>query len=368
MMALGDSHKVKRLGLGRGMKTLFITRKYPPIVGGMENYSYNLIKYFKKLERDTYFIVNAKGNKYLPLFLPKAYFEALSLIKKNKITHVHICDALMAPLGNRIKRKTAVKTSITVHGLDITYNKGWYQKYIPRYVAKFDNIICISNNTKKECIKRGIPENKISIIPNGVNPDEFYINKPKKELRNKLAKKLTLDLGNKKILFTSGRLVKRKGVEWFVNNVMPNLSNNYIYLVSGDGPEKENIKKAINENNLNDRVFLLGKTDFEILKLLYNTSDLFIMPNISVEGNIEGFGIVAIEAGSCGLSVIASNIEGIKDAVINGKTGWLVKEKDSKGFIKIIKGKNIDRDKVRKEVIKNFDWKTVTEEYRRVLR
>ena len=54
--------------------------------------------------------------------------KAISTIKKNNITHLHICDALLAPLGNRIKKKTNVKTSITVHGLDITYPKKWYQK------------------------------------------------------------------------------------------------------------------------------------------------------------------------------------------------------------------------------------------------
>ena len=99
------------------------------------------------------------------------------------------------------------------------------------------------------------------------------------------------------------------------------------------------------------------------LKLLYNSADLFIMPNISVHGNMEGFGIVAIEAGSCGLPVITSGIEGIKDAVINSKNGWIVGEKNIDGFVKKIKSKKLNSKKIKKFVRDNFDWKKITRRY-----
>lgn len=350
------------------MKILFLTRVHPPIVGGLENQSYNLVNNFKEINKETYVIANTHGKKFLPFFIPYSFFKSLFLIYKNNINYLHLSDGLMAYEGLWIKRITGIKSIITIHGLDITYQNWFYQKIIPSSINKLDKVICISNHTKEECIKKGISNNKITVIPNGVNTQEFFINKPKNILKKQLEKKLNISLENKIILLTVGRLVKRKGIDWFINNVMPSLYNKYIYLISGDGKEREEIKNSIFKKNLQNNVFLLGKTDFETLKLLYNASDLFIMPNITVKGDTEGFGIVLIEAGSCGLPVIASNIEGIKDAVINGKTGWLIAERNTSEFINTIKKKPLSKDKVREEVINNFDWEKIARRYLEVMR
>ncbi len=352
------------------MKILFLTRKYPPQTGGMENQSYNLIKNFKELngENNTFVIANKKGNKFLIFFLPYSFFKALYIIWKNKITHLHLSDGLLAFEGYLIKKLTGVKTAITIHGLDITYKNKIYQNLIPYSVSKLDKLICVSNNTKKECIKKGIPKEKIVVIPNGINPEEFIINKPKKQLRKKLESKLNLKLENKKILLTVGRLIKRKGVEWFVLNVMTKLKDNYIYLIAGEGEERENIEKAIEKNRLQEKVFLLGKVNKEMLKLLYNSADLFIMPNIKVRGDAEGFGIVALESGSCGLPVIASNIEGLSDAVINGETGWLVEEKNAERFVEKIETKRLISKKVIGTIHKKFSWNKISKEYSKKLK
>jgi len=350
------------------MRILFLTRVHPPVIGGLENQSYNLIENFKKINKETFTLINTKGKKILPFFIPYSFFKALFLIRKNKITHLHLSDGVMAWEGKWIKKLTGVKTAITIHGLDITYKNWLYQKIIPKSINKLDKIICISNHTKEQCVKRGISEKKIIIIPNGVNSDEFILKGSKRELRKRLSEKLKLNLENKRILLTTGRLVKRKGVEWFVNNVMLKIGKNYIYLISGDGPEKESIKKDIEKNNLEKNVLMLGRTDFKTLKLLYNSSDIFVMPNIKVKGDMEGFGIVIIEAGSCGLPVITSGIEGISDAVINGKTGWIVGEKNTKEFIKKINSKLLDKKRVRETVKNNFDWKKIVKKYLGVLR
>jgi glycosyltransferase involved in cell wall biosynthesis len=353
---------------GGEMKILFLTRVHPPIIGGLENQSYNLVESFKKINHGTFVIKNTRGKKFLPLFLPLAYFKAISLIKKNQITHLHLSDGLLAPLGARIKEKTGVKVFATVHGLDITYKNKCYQSKIPKALNQLDKIICISNATKEECIKRGVNKDKIVVVPNGVNVDEFVIMEDTERLREVLEKKIGITLENKKILLTHGRLVKRKGVEWFINHVMPKLSESYIYLISGDGEERENIKKAIDKNNFQNRVFILGKTNSNILKLLYNSSNLFIMPNIHIEGNLEGFGLVALEAGSCGLPVIASNIEGIPNAIINGKTGWLVKEKDAQEFVTRIKNSEFNKKRIIGIVRENFEWGKIAENYLEVMR
>lgn len=351
------------------MKILFLTRVHPPVIGGLENQSHNLVNNFKKINKETFVIVNTKGKKALPWFLPIAYLKALNLIKKEKITHLHLSDGLMAIIGAGLRRKTGVKTIVTIHGLDITFQNKLYQKMVPKRINELDKVICVSENTKKECLKKGIDKNKIVVVSNGVNVNEFFLKESKKDLRENLSKEININLKNKKVLLTTGRLVKRKGVGWFVSNVMPELGNDYVYLISGDGEEKENIEGAIKKHKLENKVYLLGKTGFKVLKLLYNSADLFIMPNIYVPGDVEGFGLVAVEAGSCGLPVVASNIDGIPAAVIEGKTGYLVKERSvEKFFEKTKKAEKLNPEKIREIVKQKFSWEDIVKRYLEVMR
>jgi len=77
----------------------------------------------------------------------------------------------------------------------------------------------------------------------------------------------------------------------------------------------------------------LAKSPIDFRDILMNAADAFIMPNISIPDDVEGFGISALEAGACGLPVIASNIQGIRDAILDGITGYLVGERDVAGYI-----------------------------------
>lgn len=350
------------------MRILFLTRKYPPSIGGMQSFSYNLVENFKKINSGTFLIANRKGGKNLPFFLPYSFIEALLLIKKNKIEILHLSDGLLAISGYFLKKLTGIKVAITIHGLDIIYPNSLYQKINPFFVKNLDLVICNSQATREECLKRGIRKDKCEVIPIGVNPREFVLKIPKNILKKKLSQQLGITFKNTKILLTVGRLVKRKGVVWFIEEVMPKLKKNFIYLISGEGSEEKNIKRATQEHHLNNEVFLLGKTDFETLKILYNSADIFIMPNIKVKGDMEGFGIVALEAAACGLPVVASDIEGIKDAVLEGKTGFLIQEKNAEEFIRKIRFGKVSPDMVVKEIKRRFSWKKIAYLYQEALK
>jgi glycosyltransferase involved in cell wall biosynthesis len=341
------------------MQLLFITRKYPPSIGGMEKVSYDLSNELSK-KIPTTIIAWGHSQKWLFYFLPKALLQALFLIPSKKITKVHLADGLLAPLGLFIKILTRRKVTVTVHGLDITYRNKFYQAIVPYCLSKLDKVICISSATKVECIKRGIPADKCTIIPWGVYPDEFKI----KATREALEKIAGINLSNKKVLITVGRLVKRKGVAWFVENVMPNLDDKYVFLVAGDGPEREIIQASINNLRLQKRVKMLGKVSDIDKKILYNTADVFLMPNIMVDGDIEGFGIVAIEASSAGLPVLASSVEGIKDAVLQKKTGLLYQPSNSSD---LLNGLNhigeLSKLSIQHSIESNFGWPKITERY-----
>jgi len=344
---------------------LFITRNYPPQVGGLENYSYNLINEFEKQE-STWKIVFSKSRIHLFWFLPYCLFKAILMIRNYRIDTLHICDALLSPVGLLLKFMTGRKVTTSVHGLDITFPNRLYQAIIPECVSQLDMVICVSRSTRDECTMRGIPLQKCKVIPNGVTPSDFILSKSPGEVRFILGETLGTTFSDKKVLLTVSRLVKRKGVAWFMENVMPRLDNSYIYIVAGDGPEYKFILEKIDKHKLNQRVFLLGNVSDEMRNLLYNGSDIFILPNITVENDVEGFGIVAIEAGSCGLPVIASNIQGIRDAVLDGRTGYLVAERDAESFINAISNMSLRKDQIKSTVTSTFGWPQIYEKYRNV--
>ena len=352
------------------MEILFITRKFPPTKGGMEEVAYGLYKYLSE-------IINVKlvkwsgSNKWLPLVLPYLLIKSFWILFTKKIDAIYLQDGLLSPLGLVLKmfRKPVV---ITIHGLDITYKNKLYQFLIPRYIKRLDKIICVSQATKQECIKREIPEEKITVIHDGVS-DEFYIDEDKEVLKSELKKKLNLKLDDKNILLSVGRLIERKGFHWFVESVVPKLlkqRNDFLYLIAGDGIFRERIKNTIANSGLKKHVILLGKVDNETLKLLYNASDIFIMPNIRVEGDMEGFGIVVLEAASCGVPVVASRLEGIQDAVKDGRNGFLVEPYGINGFIGLIDRilKNSEREensrkRIREFTLKNYNWGAISGKY-----
>jgi len=345
---------------------LFISRNYPPQIGGLEAYSYNLIKYFGEQHRVNR-IVLSKPRRHLLWFMPYALLKALYLIKSEPISRIHLCDGFLSVIGVFIKAFGPAVVSVTIHGLDITFRNRLYQSLIPRCVARLDKIICVSRHTQEKCLDRGIPAEKIYVIPNGIDPADLRVSQTRQRCRAEAAERLGLSLEGKRILLTVGRLVPRKGVAWFVQEVMPRLDDRYYYLIVGEGPEFERITSVVSRCHLEDRVFLLGKVTEGARNNLLHASDLFIMPNVDVDGDIEGFGIAAIEAGCIGLPVIASDVQGLKDAVLDGRTGFLVEAGNTEEFLDRIEKTNLDREAVRSLVIETYDWRRIYRRYRDVL-
>ena len=349
-----------------GIKFLLITRNYPPKVGGLENYSYNLINEFES-NFETYKLVLSKSNLHLAWFLPYCLIMAVYIARRRNVKHIHLCDALLSPVGVLLKLFTNAQVSTSVAGLDITFRNPIHQRTVPWCVGKMDAVICISNATRDECVARGVDPGKCKVIPVGIRSELAHIDLSRDELLRRAAHLCNVKITDRVLLVTVGRLVKRKGVAWFVEQVFPRLPEKYLYFIVGDGPEREKIEALIKDNHLSDRVLLLGRLPDDQRNLILNASDLFIMPNIVVAGDIEGFGIVALEAGAAGLPVIASNIQGIRDAVIDGQTGYLAQESNPDDLIAKIMSADLDRASIRMIVKENFDWPKIAQRYFDVL-
>ncbi|MDD5083453.1 MAG: glycosyltransferase family 4 protein [Candidatus Moranbacteria bacterium] len=346
-------------------KILFISRAYPPITGGIENQNYELSVWLPKIAQ-VKTIANRKGKKALPFFLPWATVRALWLAPRYDA--ILLGDGVLGIVGYAVKCLYPKKTVVSVvHGLDLTFTSGIYQQWwVKKFLPKLDKLIAVGNETVRVGVERGIPREKFVFIPNGVDTEKYFRNYSRQDLERILKESVS----DKKVLLTSGRLAKRKGVAWFIRNVLPKLPENIVYIVAGDGNDKENIRNAVTQTSMSSRLRLLGFVNDETRDILLNTCDLFIQPNIRVPGDMEGFGISVIEAASCQIPVIASRLEGLQDAIKDSENGFLVEPENANGYIEKIRLLLADDTlretfgkQARQYVIDNFHWDSIAKRY-----
>lgn len=309
------------------MKILFISRAYPPVIGGIEKQNYELAKALSEYS-EIQIIANPHGKKFLPLFFFIALFKAI--FYKRTYDIILLGDAVLAPLGWLLKTSLSKPVISIIHGLDITYSSYIYQRiWVRAFLARLDAVFAVGNETIRQAISRGIDVKKCIFIPNGVS----------QTANQTLHSQATFNFipnPEKKYLLTLGRLVERKGVAWFIEQIMPCLDSKVEYIVAGDGIERETIKAMIHKMGLKNRVHLLGHVTDEEKALLLQLSDLFIQPNIKVQNDMEGFGLVVLEAAAAGLPVIASKLEGLCDAIQQNENGILIDSLDADTYIRTI--------------------------------
>ncbi|HAI74257.1 MAG TPA: hypothetical protein DCS28_02600 [Candidatus Moranbacteria bacterium] len=367
------------MNIAKKPRILFISRAYPPVWGGIEMQNYGIANALSKIA-ETKIIANKCGKKLLPVFLPWTVLKSLFLLFNYDVALFG--DGVLAPIGVFLKFFYPKKKFISIiHGLDITfaYKKSLLGKIyrtinIPS-LKKLDKLIMVGNETISQAIKFGIPKEKCVFISNGLDMDEIRAD----HTRSDLEKLLGMNLDGKKIMFRGGRIVKHKGVEWFIGNVMPKLTDNYILVAAGGAVavktagDKNNYPacvKTVKELGLENRVKFFINLPRRDMKILFNTCDVFIQPNIKIPGSMEGFGITAIEGAACGRVVLASNIEGLKDAVLDGKNGILLESGNAEMWMNKIK-EVLENDNFRKEfgqkaqdfVKENFTWEKISKKY-----
>lgn len=346
-----------------------MARRFPPSVGGMERFAFDISNELGQVV-DLQKITWGGSNKWLPLVLPWFFLQAVwRLLRDPEIAIIHTHDGVQAPIGWLLHVLFQKPYIIVAHGLDITYKNAFYQAVVLPFVRRASALITISAATRDEALKRGVPSEKIRVIPLGTHDDYGQVVPD----RAALSQAIDLPLKNRTLLLTTGRLVKRKGVAWFIANVLPSLvkdHDNVLYLVAGAGGEQAAIKAAITKHHMADHVALLGRVSDETRSLLYQSSDIFVMPNIIVPGDMEGFGIVVHEAATAQLPVVASSIEGIVDALADGKNGIMVPTRDTTRFVEEIE-KLIDDPAARRRfgkrarsyTLRNYSWKRIALKY-----
>lgn len=302
------------------------------------------------------------------LFLLKLKFKLPKIVEEFKPDVILFSSMVTASLAAFTRKKIDVPMVTINHGQDVTMPVGLYQKFIPKVFKALDGVISVSEATKEQCIKRGMDPEKGVALPNGFDRSDFDEVPPKNESRKALEQALNINLEGKALMLTVGRQVKRKGHEWFIKEVIPKIESPFIYLAIGDGPEHETLNELVSKSPYKEQIVLAGRQPDDLLKQAYAAADLFIMPNIPVPGDMEGFGIVLLEANIASTFAIAADLEGIKDVVTDGVNGYKIPVRDADTFANKIdevltQGTEEYGARSSRFVEENFAWDSVADRY-----
>ena len=241
---------------------------------------------------------------------------------------------LLAPVLNR----HGVVRAAICHGHDITFALAPYQWLLRRVFAALDAVLPVSRAAAAECLMRGADPERLHVVCNGADLDRFAP-PPAFEARRDILRQAfpaqTPGAGGL-VIAAVGRQVARKGHAWFVREVMPRLKSGADLWLAGEGPEAPAIAAAAYQAGVEARVRRLGAVSDEELHALYRGADLMVMPNVPIPHDIEGFGLVLLEASLNGLPIVAADLEGPAEVVAEGVNGRLVPAQDADRFAQAI--------------------------------
>ena len=284
----------------------------------------------------------------------KAYiYQLLSDVKPQAIL-CHFGQTALRILP--IAKELGVPLVAHFHGMDISSSLAnkWYRWSLMCQVKQFAAIVVVGNHQKGWFLEHGIPESRINVIPCGVPTDEYVCKKYENETQ--------------KIRFMAvSRLVEKKGIEFTLKAfAIVKRENPEVTLdIFGDGPLENKLKEQVNNMELADAVSFKGSVPSDYVRKEMALYDIFVQHSIvTPAGDSEGSPVATAEAAASGLPVISTISPGMGEQVIDGKTGFLVEQKDfemmAKAMSRLVKDKDL-RESMgkagREQMIKHFGTK-----------
>ncbi|MYV46619.1 glycosyltransferase family 4 protein [Streptomyces sp. SID2888] len=329
-------------------KTLIVTNDFPPRPGGIQAFLHNmalrtdpgrLVVYASTWKRgregaevtaafdaeQPFTVVRDRTTMLLPT--PGATRRAAGLLREHGCTSVWFGAA--APLGlmaPALRRAGAERLVATTHG----HEAGWAQLPAARGLLRrigesTDTITYLGEYTRSRIASALTPQAAARMVqlPPGVDERTFHPGSGGDEVRARLG------LTDRPVVVCVSRLVPRKGQDTLIR-AMPRVLGKQpdtVLLIVGGGPYERDLRRLADETGVADAVRFTGAVPWAELPAHFGAGDVFAMPCRTRRGglDVEGLGIVYLEASATGLPVVAGDSGGAPDAVLDGETGWVVR-------------------------------------------
>jgi len=332
-------------------KSLVYSEIFPPMHGGSGRWFWEV---YSRLDHDKYIVLagSAEGDKEfdqnsaltierMPFlykswsdwgltsikglkFYAKLFIDTLKIVNKHSIEAIHcgrcIPEGFVAYLIKKIK---GTSYYCYIHGEDVenaatSRSLSWV---VSRALKNADLLICNSENSKKLLLAHwNVKEANVQVIHPGVDTKKFVPAATNLDIRNKL------NWHDRPVLLTVSRLEERKGHDMLIRALVDIKQRipNVLYAIIGGGPQEELLKSLVAKLKLEENVLFMSEISDQAMIECYQQCDIFVLPNRDIGRNIEGFGIVMLEAQSCGIPVIGGDSGGTPETIDEGNTGFIV--------------------------------------------
>jgi phosphatidylinositol alpha-1,6-mannosyltransferase len=381
------------------MKTLLLTEVFPPRVGGSGRWLWEI---YRRLPREDYLsVVGEHPNQIefdathdlrllrLPLTLRSwgvlgwsqllDYWRPVRtlarIVRAENIRMVHCGRCLPEGLmALALRWRTGIPFACYVHGEEMTLattsrELTWLTRRVIRRAAY---LIANSHNTARILREDwGVLPEKIHVMHPGVDTQRFLPAKRDAVVRDRLG------WGDRPVVLTVGRLQKRKGQDQMIRAMRKVCESvpNVLYSIVGDGEERPALEDLVRGEGLGEHVQFAGEIADEGLLHCYQQCDLFALPNRQVGQDIEGFGMVLVEAQACGKPVLAGTSGGTSETMSVPETGVVVPCDGPRELAIAVADLLSDRDRLsqmgasaRQWVVKHFDWVVLTGQAEKLFR
>jgi glycosyltransferase involved in cell wall biosynthesis len=372
-------------------RLLIVTHTFLPHVGGIERVVYEQGKRLIRLGFDVsvltsrmntpqsytmdgikvycYDSLNAAFGLGIPYPFPQVNcFEPFyKLINKSELVHVHGHPYLSSLYAVKLAKFLGKPVVLTQHNTFIAYESAlwdhvewWNDATVGKQVIRSsDRIITVSSATREYVLSLGADPQGTKVLRNGVDVDRF---KPSNASKNSVRKKLFIN-PDATVILTVRRLVYKNGIDTLIESACLALQKDpkLVFLAAGKGPDRDAIQAKIQQLGISNNFKLVGFVSDADLPATYNAADVFILPSKSGEG----LPLVALEAMSSGLPVVATDVGGIAEIMADGY-GKLVPAGDAEEMSEAIlqfSRMNLSplKSAVRSVAESTFSWETNVE-------
>jgi len=369
------------------MRLVFVTQDFPPQRGGIQTYALEVARRLAgrceafaviapeaegadAVDRSLGFRVFRRGT--FDMLITACVPPLTQLVLGERFEHALHAQWSTAPASLALRALGRLKTvGVAAHGRELLLEP-WrafglaqrgYDGVRRQALRRADRILAGSEFTAGLVRELGVEPGRITVTRYGTDPARFCP-------RDASALRERLGLAGRPVLLTISRLVARKGIDAVlaalpgVRRAVPGVA----YVVAGDGPERGRLEAEARAQGVADAVHFVGAVEDDELPVWYSLGDVFVMPSRSEAPDVEGFGIVYLEAGACERPVVALRSGGVPDAVADGVSGLLVEPDEPQELAARLSELLLDPARAaelgrrgRERVLSELNWNRVTE-------